>query len=152
MRRILAVLGLLAVIVILVLVGSHFTRHVVSLPAPHITPIPTTTSPPTATTAVPPTIAIPTTTIPTATVPNAASVGESTGSSVLAGEAITRAGFTYSVVPTNSGACYFTSPLTGQQAWNSGEVIGQNPDPGTVAPVGSMVNLRVCSGTASINP
>jgi len=41
MRRILAGLG------VLVLVGSACTQ-VVSLPAPHIRPIPTTTSPPTA--------------------------------------------------------------------------------------------------------
>jgi len=124
--------------------SSVASRSTSSAPRTTTTVIPTTV-PPTTTT-----VPLTTTTIATATVPDAASVGQSTGSSVLAEQVLTRAGFAYATVPTTSDACYFTSPLTGQQAWNAGEVIGQNPNPGTVAPVGSTVYLQICSGTVSV--
>ena len=64
---------------------------------------------------------------------------------------LTDAGFVTQLVPVSSGACYFTSPLTGKQAWNSGQVIEQSPYAGTVAPVGSTVDLQVCAGQPTIS-
>ncbi|MGH9208233.1 MAG: PASTA domain-containing protein [Acidimicrobiales bacterium] len=110
----------------------------------------TTTTAPQTTTTLPPTT---TTTVPTAVVPDAAAAGQQCGCESQPILMLRQAGFVYqNVLNASSGACYYTDPLNGQRAWNSGEVIGQEPNPGTVAPVGSTVDLIVCSGTASIVP
>lgn len=107
----------------------------------------TTTVLPTTTTTVPPT----TTTIPMATVPDAAGPGEQSGSRAVAQDVITQAGFVAGYDPVTSDACYFDSPISGPNSWNAGEVVGQSPLPGTLAPAGSTVYLQVCAGTPTIN-
>ncbi len=92
-----------------------------------------------------------TTTVATATVPDAVALGTQCGCSGEPRTEITQAGFTVQVSYSQSGACYYTTP-TGQQIWNSGAVVGQSPDPGTIAPVGSAVTLDICSGTVSLFP
>ena len=108
---------------------------------------PKTTIPPTTTT-VPPTT---TTTIPMATVPDAAGPGEKAGSRAVADDVLTKAGFIAADDPTSSGACYFDSPISGPNSWNAGEVLGQSPLPGTLAPLGSTVYIQVCAGTPTVN-
>ncbi len=61
-----------------------------------------------------------------------------------------QAGFTYATVPTNSDACYYYDPVSGGREWNTGEVVGQNPSPGTEEPLGSTVDLQVCAGQLAI--
>ena len=103
----------------------------------------TTTLPPTTTTTFPPTT---TTTIATGMVPNATELG---GQNYFVGEAedmVTQAGFTVQIFTTSplTVACY-TYSLPGQQPeWNTNEVVGQYPPAGTVAPIGSTVQLQVC--------
>lgn len=90
-----------------------------------------------------------TTSIPTAVVPDAAAAGQECGCKAGAVQTLTQAGFKYQMVPTSSGACYITGP-DGQQEWNAAAVVGQDPNPGTVEPVGSVVDLLVCGGEVSI--
>ena len=117
-------------------------KSTTTIPVPS-TVVPTTTVAITTTTTVPPTT---TTTIATATVPDAVAAATRCGCSALPRQVLTDAGFVAQLVPVSSGACYFTSPLTGRQAWNSGQVIEQSPYAGTVAPIGSTVDLQVCAG------
>jgi hypothetical protein len=110
--------------------------------APTTTTSTTTTLPPTTTTTVLPTT---TTTITTGMVPNATELGGQNYSIGVAEDMVTRAGFTVQVNSTTvMPACYTYSALGQQPVWNTNEVIGQYPSAGTVAPIGSTVQLEVC--------
>ena len=109
---------------------------------------PTTTVATTTTTTIPPTT---TTTIATATVPDAVAAATRCGCSALPRQILTEAGFVAQLVPVSSDACYFNSPITGPRSWNSGTVIEQSPYAGTVAPVGSTVDLQVCAGQPTVH-
>jgi hypothetical protein len=103
----------------------------------------TTTLPPTTTTTVPPTT---TTTIATRMVPNATELGGQNYAVSTAEEMLTQAGFTVQILTASplTVACYTYSALGQQPVWNTNEVVGQYPSAGTVAPIGSTVQLQVC--------
>ncbi len=86
-----------------------------------------------------------TTTVPMVAVPDAVALDRS--GLTLVQQTIAQAGLQFQETPiTSSGACYFTSPLTGQQEWNANAVIGQEPSAGAMVPVGSNVFVDVCAG------
>ena len=102
----------------------------------------TTTLPPTTTTTVPPTT---TTTIATGTVPDAVDAGRECGCSLGAEQSLTQAGFVVAVVLVTAASCYIPiSSAIGQPEWNAGEVIRQSPSFGTVARIGTTVELDIC--------
>jgi hypothetical protein len=78
-----------------------------------------------------------------ATVPDIVAIATRCGCHALTSD-VTEAGFQARYVRTSSGACYYISPLNGQQEWNSGEVVDQYPLAGDQAPLGSYITLYEC--------
>jgi len=100
----------------------------------NVTVAPTTTT--TTTTA--------TSTVAMATVPDAATIGREEGNSGVSIWVLSQAGFAYQIVRLESQSC-FELALPGQQPfWNGGEVLGQFPPAGTLAPQGSVVDIDIC--------
>lgn len=76
-------------------------------------------------------------------VPDAVSLSVEAGTPVGGEQALTRAGFAYQTERVDSGACWMTG-LGGQREWNTNLVIGQSPNAGTTADLGSSVTLQIC--------
>jgi hypothetical protein len=85
-----------------------------------------------------------TTTIPSAPVPDAATAGHLAGDQITAIDILRQAGFSYYLVDVYWQSCYLLAMPGQPQEWNTNEVMGQIPPPGTVEPLGSTVALQVC--------
>ncbi len=102
----------------------------------------TTTPTTTTTTTTPPSTT--TTTIRTAAVPDASEIGKQQGGAAAIND-IKQAGFTYQILEVEWQSCDAGQP----PKWDGGQVVGQLPAPGAQRPVGSSVELDVCTPSAT---